>query len=261
MVFIETLTDPRLTPYRNLKDRDLARDGNRFIAESEHIVRRLLASDFPVESVLVAQRRADEFSLIIRANIPLYVVPDDLIHEIIGFKFHSGVIACGLRKPPVPLEQLLPPIDRTSTIVICPELISHENLGSLIRICNAFAVDAMILGERCCNPFYRQSIRVSMGTVFAQPIAISHEIVNDLTRLRNEFGYDLFATVLHDDADPLHTIHRPRRAAILFGNEAQGLSPQEIAACDHRITIPMSRGTDSLNVHVAAGIFLYHFAK
>jgi tRNA G18 (ribose-2'-O)-methylase SpoU len=52
---------------------------------------------------------------------------------------------------------------------------------------------------------------------------------------------------------------RRGRAAILFGNEAQGLSPDVVAACDRRVTIPMHYGTDSLNVAVAAGIFLYHF--
>ena len=54
---------------------------------------------------------------------------------------------------------------------------------------------------------------------------------------------------------------RPDRLALLFGNEAQGLDPSTIAACDRRITIPMKMGTDSLNVAVSAGVFLYHFTR
>jgi tRNA G18 (ribose-2'-O)-methylase SpoU len=39
------------------------------------------------------------------------------------------------------------------------------------------------------------------------------------------------------------------------------LSEQDITACDRRVTLPMKLGTDSLNVAVAAGIFLYHFTR
>jgi TrmH family RNA methyltransferase len=47
----------------------------------------------------------------------------------------------------------------------------------------------------------------------------------------------------------------------LFGNEAQGLRPAEIDLAQRRLMIPMLRGTDSLNVAVAAGIVLYHFTQ
>ena len=72
---------------------------------------------------------------------------------------------------------------------------------------------------------------------------------------------ELAATVLADDAEPLNGAARARRFGILFGNEAQGLDERVIAACDRKVTIPMKLGTDSLNVAVAAGIFLYHFTS
>lgn len=59
-ILINSLDDPRLAVYRDLKDRELARQGQFFIAESELVVRRLLASRFAVESLLVTQQRADE---------------------------------------------------------------------------------------------------------------------------------------------------------------------------------------------------------
>ena len=109
VVSIESLDDPRLDAYRMLKDRELARDGQRFIAEGEHIVRRLLESDFPVESVLLARCRAGEMARFVeRRGVPILVVPDPLVHEIIGYKFHSGIISCGRRKPQATLEQVVP---------------------------------------------------------------------------------------------------------------------------------------------------------
>jgi tRNA G18 (ribose-2'-O)-methylase SpoU len=260
MIPIDSIDDPRLADYRDLKERELARDGGKFIAESEHIVRRLLKSDFEVESVLISQRRAAEISPIVPAKVPLYVLTDEQIHQTIGFKFHSGVIACGRRKQGISLAKILPPRERPSMLVICPDLISHENLGSLVRISSAFGADAMILGPRCCDPFYRMAIRVSMGTVFSLPIVAAQDFEGDLRRLSKKWDYELFATVLSEDAESLETIGKVPRKAVLFGNEAQGLAAEHIALCNRKITIPMMRGTDSLNVAVAAGIFLYHLS-
>jgi tRNA G18 (ribose-2'-O)-methylase SpoU len=134
-------------------------------------------------------------------------------------------------------------------------------MGAMVRICAAFGVDAMVLGERCCDPFLRQAVRVSMGTIFRLPLVRSSNLLNDLRRFREEFGVELAATVLAEDAEPLDQATRPERFGLLFGNEAQGLDDQYVRACDRRITIPMRLGTDSLNVSVAAAVFLYQFTR
>ena len=106
-----------------------------------------------------------------------------------------------------------------------------------------------------------QARRVSMGTVFTLPLLQSDDLLRDLRLLREQWGVQLAATVLDPDAEPLANAKRPAKFALLLGGEAQGLEPQWVQACDRRLTIPMQRGTDSLNVAVAAGIFLYHFTR
>lgn len=261
LIPITSLDDPRIAPYTRLKERDLSREGGRFIAEGQRVVRRLLASAHSTESLLLASKRLEEMAPVLPPHLPVYVAESELVNQIVGFKFHSGVMAVGLRGQRPSLAQMAPawgpgPL----TLVICPEVTNTDNLGSLIRISAAFGADAMVLGERSCDPFYRQSIRVSMGTVFKLPIIQSENLLQDLTLLRRH-NVELFATILADDAEPLASCRRPRRMALLLGNEAQGLTPEQIAACHRRLTIPMQLGTDSLNVSVAAGIFLYHFTQ
>jgi len=261
-IFIESIDDPRIAHYTHLKDRDLAREGDRFIAESELVVRRLLQSSYKVESVLLATKRLEEMLPLIPQDTIIYVAPAAIVNQIVGFKFHSGVMGCGLRGPSPSLARLTARwTDQNVNLMICPELSNTENLGSMIRLAAAFDVDAMILGEQCCDPFYRQSIRVSMGTIFQLPIVRSRNLLDDLHNLRQRWGVQLVATVLDPGAESLAQAKRVKRMAFLFGNEAQGLSPAQTALCDRRVTIPMHHGTDSLNVSTAAAIVLYHFTQ
>jgi tRNA G18 (ribose-2'-O)-methylase SpoU len=118
----------------------------------------------------------------------------------------------------------------------------------------------MILGERCHDPFFRQSVRVSMGAIFRMPLVRSLHIREDLKSLQRA-GIQLLATVLDEAAEDLSKAARPNRIAMLFGNEAQGLDHDIVDMCDRRVTIPMKLETDSLNVAVAAAISLFHFTN
>ena len=255
---IDALADPRIADYRDLKDRELSRAGGKFIAEGEWVVRRLLASAYAADSVLLAERVAAELSPLVPPHVPVYVAPAELVSRIVGFRFHSGVIAVGRRSPTLTLAEWLPRLGPTATLVVLPEITSTENLGGLLRIAAGFGTDGVLLGPRCCDPFYRQAVRVSMGTVFKLALIHSADLDADLHQL-GQTGFERIATVLDPAAQPLATTPRRPRIALLLGNEAQGLSPRHTALCDRRVTIPMRLGTDSLNVTVAAGIFLYHF--
>ncbi|MGD0461966.1 MAG: RNA methyltransferase [Tepidisphaeraceae bacterium] len=257
--FVHAIDDPRLWPYRNLKDKELTRDGGRFIAEGENVVRRLLASRVPVESVLIAERKRRAIEPLLPAAARIFVGDDTLLEGVIGFQFHSGVLACGIRPPSPSLADVLPPPQRPALLAVCQEISNTENMGSLIRVSAAFGADALILGERCCDPFFRQSIRVSMGAVFSLPMVRSNDLLADLDALSRS-GVQRLAAVLSQDAEPLKSVRPQPRMAVVFGNEAQGLERATIERCDRCVTIPMRWGTDSLNVAAAAAVFLFHLA-
>ena len=270
---VTSLDDPRVALYRNLKDHALDRAGRFFIAEGEHIVRRLLESDFPVESIFLADRRpehakryrevrrAAEMARILPEGVAVYAAPQEVMNGVLGLKFHSGVMACGRRKPPATLDQVVPRDRERLTLVVCPDISNVENIGSMTRIAAGFGADALILGQHCHDPFWRQSIRVSMGTIFHLPLLHTDDLLRDLRRLREEWGVQIAATVLDPNAESRARAERPPKFGLLFGGEAQGLTHEYITTCDRRVTIPMKLGTDSLNVAVAAGIFLYHFTR
>ena len=232
VIRIDTLDDPRIALYRNLKDRELERRGRHFIAEGEHLVRRLLDSDFPVDSVLLADRRVEEMAPIVPDAIPVYVVPQERDEPDPRAEVPLRRARLRHRKPRQTLDEVVPRDRERLTLVICPDISNVENIGSLIRLSAGFGADAMILGERCHDPFWRQSVRVSMGTIFKLPLLHTDDLARDLRRLRDEWGVELAATVLDATAEPLEPRERPAKFGLLFGGEAQGLEPQWVDACD-----------------------------
>jgi tRNA G18 (ribose-2'-O)-methylase SpoU len=258
LVRIDSIDDPRVNFYRDLPHGKLPRDRGLFIAEGTWLVRRLLASDYETESVLVDQRRMDQIDEDVANEATVYIASRNLLERIVGFNFHQGIIACGRRRPLLTVDQLqLAPV-ASVTIAVLVRIQDSENLGGILRSCAAFGVDAVVLDDHCVDPFSRRVLRVSMGTVLKLSIVESIDLASDLRFLRDQYDVQSFATVLDSKAEPLEQVRRPDRLAILFGNEADGLPPHYVDLCDRRITIAMRMDTDSLNVSVAAGIFLYH---
>jgi tRNA G18 (ribose-2'-O)-methylase SpoU len=258
---IDNPDDPRLGPYRQLNRRNPARSSGRFIAEGLFVVERLIASRFPVESILLTEERHRKLGEQLPPDADLLVVPRSIVKGLVGFDFHAGILACGLRQPHPGIDAELENAPEPLTIVVCPRTTDPVNLGNIIRLCCAFGVHALLLGPGCADPFSRRVLRVSMGNVFRLPIVDTANLEADLKSLKETHGMELAAMVLDPDASPLETITRPSRLALLFGHEGKGLGDELVRLCDHRWTIPMANGTDSLNVAACAAIVLYQLAR
>lgn len=254
---IDSLDDPRLDPYRDLKQ-PASELRVTFIAEGEKLVRRLLESLCATESILCTSAARDRLANQLPAGIPVYLVDTPFLSRLIGFRFHRGVLACGRRPPEPSLESLLT-IEGRSLIVVCPELRDPTNLGTIVRTAAAFGAKALIAGRSGTEPFSRRVLRTSMGTVLRLPI-VQTDAWPVLIEQLHRHGYTTIATVLGPDAQRLSGYEPPIRAAVFFGNEDEGLSADLASRCRDRVTLPMALDVDSLNVAVAAGIALHHLA-
>jgi tRNA G18 (ribose-2'-O)-methylase SpoU len=255
---IHSLSDPRVAPYRNLRDRTL-RGESIFLAEGELLAMRLLESDYEVESVLVSEAYAEKFQRAASGRCPVYVASESLLVEVVGFPFHRGALAAGRRRPSPSLDELVSRkgLSDPLSLAICPDVTKPENLGLVFRTAAAFGTDAVLLGRRCCDPLSRRALRLSMGGVLRVPWTRSENLADDLRALKEHWRVELVAAVLDDRAERLMDLRWPPRAGLLLGNEMDGLGDQWLVLCDRCVTIPMQPGTDSLNLGVAAGIFLY----
>ena len=259
---IVSIDDPRVAIYRDLPQQNLTRHSRRFVAEGDKVVERLIDSPYPVESLLVEEELADYFAARLSPETPIYVMPLPLLQATVGFRFHRGVMACGVRRAGPTTDAILEgAVNReTATFVVCPDVQDPTNLGSIVRSAAAFGCGAVILGSKCADPFSRRVLRVSMAASLALPIVESYDLALDLQHL-SAAGFECVATVLDPAAEPLSDFRRQQRTAVLFGSEGHGLADEWLAQCQRRITIPMHAGIDSLNVAVATAIVLWQLSR
>jgi tRNA G18 (ribose-2'-O)-methylase SpoU len=251
-IAVEDAADPRLADYVDLPDPELRRRvetaGRFFVAESPHVVRRLLASGRTVRSVLVTAEQHHALADVLTAvPFPVYVAPIDVLRRVVGFDLHRGAVAAADRWPLPPVVDVLAGATR---VAVCERVNDHENLGVLFRSAAALGLDAILLDPSCADPLYRRTVRVSIG----------HAITLPWTRLESLDALAGFTTVALTPAPgavDLDAFAWPARAAILLGAEGPGLSDGWLAAADARVRIPMHAGADSLNVATAASIAFY----
>jgi tRNA G18 (ribose-2'-O)-methylase SpoU len=260
VLFIDALDDPRLDVYRDLKQAG-SNLRETFIAEGEKLVLRLLDSSCRTESILCTAAMRDHLQEHFPADVPVYVAPTPVISRLIGFQFHRGVLACGLRPPEPDLESLLgcAAAAQNSLVVLCPEIRDPINLGTIIRTAAAFGAVCLVAGLAGTQPFSRRVLRTSMGTVLQLPL-IQTDNWTEVFEVLHRHDFDSIATVIDPAAELLSSAPRGGRVALLLGNEDAGLPDEFCNRCRRRIRVPMARGVDSLNVAVAAGIIMHHFA-
>lgn len=254
---VEDAADPRLDDYRDLTtaDRRPDRPGGRglVIAEGVVVVRRMLASPYPVRSVLGVPRRLDELAGDLAAvDVPAFAADADTMAAAVGFHLNRGVLAVADRAAPADAGALA----RSARVLAVGEgLNDHENLGSLFRNAAAFGVDGVLLGPRCADPLYRRSVRVSMGHVLRVPFAELPGPWPGALDVLREAGFTVAALTPSPDAVPIGAAGLAgARVALLLGAEGPGLSAAALAAADVAVRIPMASGVDSLNVATAAAI-------
>jgi tRNA G18 (ribose-2'-O)-methylase SpoU len=255
---------PELQPYRTLRrPMDHINQGI-FVAEGEKVVRRLLASDLRIVSMLVTPLWYEELLkdpfLKKHDDFIFYVAEKNLHESIVGYNLHQGIMAVGKLPNQQSLESLVEQIHRPHFLVALDGLVNAENVGVVVRNCAAFGVDALIVGETSSSPYLRRAVRNSMGTVFSLPVVHVDDLSASLMFLNQNYGTKIIGTALQNSSK-IHDTCFSESICIVLGNEGDGISSSVIKTCSELITIPMMNRTDSLNVASASAVFLYEATK
>jgi len=274
--------DPRLDPFRNVRDRDLRGDRGRFIVESPRVVARFLeavdAGRFTIESLVVDPTIAPALlDRPVPADVPVHAANHDVLTEASGYRFHAGALAVGRRpRRPAGLDELVGGLPADGPVLLggLAGITSMDNIGGIFRTAAALGLDGLVLDARCGDPLLRRCLRISMGQVFRMPWAVVPSLDDTIGRLAEGTPMAAIASIAIEnlaDAPTIDTAPLPDRAMLVIGNEGHGVPATVIAACggvrriigpDDLLDAERPGGEDerSLNAHVAAAI-AFHEAR
>ncbi|PDT82902.1 RNA methyltransferase [Sinorhizobium sp. BJ1] len=262
---IEDPTDPRIAAFMSIKERDLTGRQSGFIAEGTVVLRMLAAAHrsgrgITAEAILLLENRIAGLAELLAqfpADVPVFVADARVFDAIAGFNMHRGVLALGRSDAMPGRDALIAALPAASLVLAACGISNHDNMGSLFRNAAAFGVDAVLMDASSCDPMYRKSIRVSVGSVLTLPFAREGTAAELIEGLQGA-GFAIWGLSPRGEID-ITAIPPAPRTTLLVGTEGEGL-PQAILSAVRTARIRQRPGLDSLNVAMAAGIALHQVA-
>ena len=271
IIEIQDFNDPLLDVYARLTENQLLFRHTpaqaMFIAESPNVIERALDAGFEPVSLLMERKHIEGQAKHIVARcgaIPLYTADLSVLTRLTGYPLTRGVL-CAMRRRPLPSAAEV--IKNARRVAVLENIMNPTNLGAIFRSAAALGADAVLLTPECCDPLYRRSVRVSMGTVFQVPWTYLGADKADWPepglQLLQENGFRSAAMALSDASIPLDSpaLKQEEKLALILGTEGDGLAETTIARCDYTVRIPMRHGVDSLNVAAAAAVAFWELRK
>ncbi len=235
-----------------------------FIAESTKVIGTALDAGYEPLSLLMERKHitGQAAEILERCgDIPVYTADREILESLTGYQLTRGIL-CAMRRPaPRSVADVCCDARR---VAVLEGIVDSTNLGAIFRSAAALNMDAVILSPSCCDPYYRRSVRVSMGTVFQIPWARMEDAWPDPgMKILKDMGFKTVAMALCDDSvsidDP--RLMAEEKLAIIMGTEGDGLGRTTIEDCDYTVKIPMSHGVDSLNVAAASAVAFWQLGN
>lgn len=230
-----------------------------FLAEGARLVEEALISDWPIhdicvtESFLAKETHRNLAGLVRSSRAQLWEVRENQIGEISDTVTSQGIVAA-VETRTHDLEVLFRSMPLRSTLIVLQDVSDPGNVGTILRTCDWFGVNAVMCSGESVDLFNPKVVRASMGALFHIPVVGKLDL-RTVVALAHEHDYKVYATTLKGGV-PLTKFTPGTRSLFLFGSEGMGLQQDAVAIADACVTIPSYGKAESLNVAVAAGIIL-----
>ncbi|WP_448188593.1 TrmH family RNA methyltransferase [Azospirillum sp. sgz301742] len=199
------------------------------------------------------------------ARRPYRMVEGEELARVAGTPMHGGVVAL-IEPRPVPAfdpEAAKGWAADGRPLLILDGVGNPHNLGAIVRTAAFFGVPRLVVSDHSGQALPSEaSYRVAEGGFEWVEVYRAERFAIALKRLKGV--YRVVGTALSERAKPLGPMAagKPGRlpAAIVLGNEEEGLPAATLAACDDVVMIPGSGHVQSLNVAATAAILIHTLA-
>lgn len=244
-----------------LAKRDARSETGLFLLEGPQAVSEALAyrPELLVE-LFVTPTALERYEALARAareaELEIEFVTEQVIDAMADTVTPQGVIAV-CRQFPTSLKDIIASEPRL--IAILEEVRDPGNAGTIIRAADSAGADAVILTGRSVDLYNPKVVRATTGSLFHVPVAVMPELDAVLERVKSAGLQVLAADIKGEDLlSARSTLAAP--TAWLFGNEARGLTDENLELADRAITVPIYGKAESMNLATAASVCLYESA-
>ncbi len=257
MEIVTSLSNPLVKQARALRQKKTRSESGTFLVEGIHHVGEVLSAGWDVETIIHAPElltsgfARDLLKKATGLNLKLQPVSSQVMESLADKENPQGILAIVQQRKT--MLSSLHSINR-AVVLVSPQ--DPGNMGTILRTMDAVNVDALFLLDGGVELYHPTVVRASMGTLFWMPIV--QTTFDEFIGWARKGKYQLIGTSAHATMD-YHNFIPQAPWALMLGNEQKGLSPEQIAACDVTVSLPMHGRVSSLNLSVAAGVLLYQF--
>lgn len=247
------MTQNELKYLTKLLQKKYRTEANHFLIEGEKIVFEALQSESEIEEIFIENNSKLKFDAIIKTAEKRAVKVEFLkfteLSKICDSKTPQGIAAL--------VKKQSNKISQSNFILAVENVQDPGNVGTIIRNCDWFGIEQIILSEDSVELYNPKLVRSTMGSVFHLNIFSSLEFYTDLILLQRE-GYKLICADL--DGVDLKEFQLPRKTILVLCNESNGPSEKLLELNPEKVTIKKFGNAESLNVANASAVFLSEFA-
>ncbi|MBB5632129.1 TrmH family RNA methyltransferase [Cryobacterium mesophilum] len=265
---IDNPRSPRIRAVAKLHKREARSQTGLFLLEGPQAVAEALTyrPELVVElyaTPTALERYADIGQTAVDAGVDVEFVTEQVLEAMADTVTPQGIVAVCHQFPTSVKDILRPGGDGRPPrlIAILEEVRDPGNAGTIIRAADAAGADGVILSGRSVDLYNPKVVRASTGSIFHLPIAVNVELDAVLERARIAGLTILAADIKGDDllaVRSLGVLARP--TAWLFGNEARGLTDEQLLHADRVVSVPLYGKAESMNLATAASVCLYESA-
>ena len=208
---------------------------------------------------VIGETLEEPFELARQLGLPVKSVDAAEMNRFCRGGEHQGL---AMRMPEFPyaeLDDLLSSVARPTALLLLDRIQDSHNFGAILRSAEVFGFDAVIVAGKGQSPVNEQVVRSSAGAIHHLTL-IRVSQLDDAIQQIQQAGCRVYGAA-PEGSTPLTQVDLARPAALLIGNEGDGIAPALLALCDERVRIPQQGQTGSLNAAVSAGILCYELRR
>lgn len=258
MTVYTSRNNPKIKLIRALRQRKMRQETGLFLVEGIRHVGEAVTAGAQIAFLCYTPEVLDSIYArqLIEAQqavgIPCLAVDEETFTSLVEKETPQSLLAVVHQKPSQ-LQDLNPDNFQWGVALVAPQ--DPGNIGAILRTIDAVGASGLILLDNSADPYHPGAVRASMGTIFWYPVVQAS--FDEFIQWAKGQAYHLYGTSAHASIDYRQVERYPKPLILLFGSEREGLSPQQAEQCELLIRLPMRGRATSLNLAVAAGVFLY----